>query len=66
MPKVIPMNKPRNLSKRTYNLSKETKGTWLYMWADAPQDTPEWACKWYLLKSEYPVCPGAALTVTIE
>jgi len=64
---------------RRYVLARETKGCWLYDWqmapaskADAekegyaPQGTPDWARKWYVLKSDYPQgMPGKTLMVTI-
>jgi hypothetical protein len=51
---------------RTYALSKETKGCWLYSWENAPADTPDWAKKWYLLKSEFATNPGPKIVVMMQ
>jgi hypothetical protein len=52
---------------RSYVLSRETKGTWVYAWEDAPAETPDWAKKWYILKplGNNPKNPGGRLKVTI-
>lgn len=48
---------------RVYALARETRGTWLMEWQNAPADTPDWAKKWYLLKSDFPVLPHRTVTV---
>lgn len=66
MAKVLSMPKTaKTVGTRVYNQSKETKGCWLYSWADCPADTPDWAKKWYLLKTEFPTNPGPTITVTM-
>jgi hypothetical protein len=51
-------------TERVYALSRETKGSWVYMWDNAPKDTPDWAKKWYVLKSDQPMSISR-LVVTI-
>jgi hypothetical protein len=53
------------IGNRIYAFARETKGCWVYAWADAPDETPDWAKKWYILKSDYPVKPGDHLDVTM-
>jgi len=70
MAKVIGMTgarKPeaKTIGERTYNQARETKGCWLYEWANPPTGTPDWARKWYILKNEAPVGPSEIKT-TIE
>jgi hypothetical protein len=65
MAKVTVLKAAKTIGERVYNQSKETKGCWLYMWADAPAETPDWAKKWYLLKSEFPTNPGPTIKVTM-
>lgn len=50
---------------RLYALARETKGCWVYMWEAPPEGTDDWARKWYVLKRDFPVCPGNTLKVTI-
>jgi hypothetical protein len=50
---------------REYKLDRETKGCWVYMWSNPKEQTEDWARKWYVLKRDYPVCPGNTLKVTI-
>jgi hypothetical protein len=53
------------VDERVYAQARETKGTWVYAWDNAPPETPDWAKKWYILKSDHPVSPGKKLKVTI-
>jgi hypothetical protein len=63
--KTAAVKTAKTIGERIYNQARVTKGCWLYDWANAPAGTPDWAKKWYLLKSDYPVDPGPTIKVTM-
>jgi hypothetical protein len=54
------------IGERVYNQARETKGCWLYEWANPPTGTPDWARKWYILKADFPANPGPTIKVTMS